>query len=488
MLEELYERGSTIFLTDYTTSTDLHAKPKWRTSFQELLHEYDAYVSALHSDCSTAKLIGSVDKLYGSVSDFLGLGTSVAGAKRKTQFKEEIAKDLVGWAIPHMGKLLLRLVPIPRLEFRSGKVEGALEFGSAGAGVVEVESELVPDSVVLRSWNEIRVDTVPASGEMHDESRGVRASSSNRIHIHVKGVRFSAHDVGYFVRYNRKWPWAGYVDQGLISIDVGHASTGGLGIDIELECNSHLESDSHPERIVEDDHGDQQSLSFRIAAVKFSLSGLTFTLSKSKHYILNKLFVQPLAGPLVSKIVTGMLEEQVSKALTGFTETWKEVMREVKNKRERMNDDDWMDYVDAVAKKAAKSLRKEDDELETHTRVTMKGMVHTRANVARDQDTPARHEHVQEEETVVAVGAGEQLFPDKVGAYGEDEARSSSEAVAGNVIDGAQAVVIETLEAAGGVTEFRKEVENVQWKRKKRVRFEGIHADDRGWGSAAFDL
>ena len=486
-LEELYEHGNVIFLTGNDTN-DRTSEPRWRTSFQVLLQEYDAYVSALHSDRSTAKLLQAVDNLRASWSEFVdvGLGMGVADAKHKLQSKEEILRDLVGWFIPRMGTLFLRLIPIPRLEFRTGKVEGALQFGFAGAGSVEVTSDFFPDCVVLRSWNEIKVDIVPASEGMEDNSRSVRTSTSNRIHIHVEGVRFSAHDIGYFVRYHSRWLWAEYVDRGLLSIDVGRSLAGGLGIDIELE----IESPAEP--IAQDDHGGQHPLPFRVVAVKSSLPSLTFTLSKSKHYIINKLFVQPLAGPLVSKIVTELLEEQLRKALVDLAAVWEEVKVDVRQKRGEEDEgskEGWArDYVEAGVKRIIDLLRVNDEEHETHTRLTKRGFVHTRTRVnSRDQGVAsAEHEHDQEEEieeTIIAVGAGAQLLRDKVGACDDDseDTRPLLGGVVEEVADRAQAVVNKPRDGISTI-------EQAEGRRKKRVRFEEIQVRDRGWRSNAFDI
>jgi hypothetical protein len=363
---------------------------------------------------------------------------------------------------------------------------GALEFGFLGAGVVEVNSELVPDSVVLKSWNETKVDVVPASEELDNGGRSIRTSSSSRIHIHVEGLRFSAHNVGYFIRYNTQWPFVEYVDQGLVSVDVGRCSTGGLSADIELE----IDSPAHVQPIAEDDCGDQDLSPFRVVAIKLSLSGLTFKLSKTKHYVLNKLFVQPLAGPLVSKIVTGVLEEQMNKALVGLADGWGEVRAEVERKRQRRGGNEgWMgDYVEAATEVVTRFLREEDGKSETHTDVTMKGLVHTRANVGDDHDTSTRHHHV-EEETVIAVGTGAQLFPDKAGPYGEDGATLSLEDAVGEVRNEVQVMFDnETREGANNGGEVREEVEQAERRRTKRVRFEEIHREDGGWRSAAFNI
>jgi len=69
----------------------------------------------------------------------ISLGLYMLLVRNATQFKEELRRTIVGWAMPHMGRLLSSTCPMPRLEFRSVKGGVALEFGSAGAGGLKVE-------------------------------------------------------------------------------------------------------------------------------------------------------------------------------------------------------------------------------------------------------------------------------------------------------------------------------------------------------------
>jgi hypothetical protein len=199
----------------------------------------------------------------------------------------------------------------------------------------------------------------------------------------------------------------------------------------------------------------------------------------------------------VSKIVTELLEEQMRKALVGLAVAWGEVKGEVgsrQEKREQSNEGLMADYVEVGVKKVVALFREEDEEVETHTRVTTKGLVHTStpADVDHDQGTSDEHDREQqEEETAVAIGAGAQLFPDKAGAYGENDARPSvADVVVGEVVDGAKVVADETLEVIDSVAEVREEVERAERRRKKRVRFEEICSGDDygGWRSAVFNL
>jgi hypothetical protein len=271
-----------------------------------------------------------------------------------------------------------------------------------------------------------------------------------------------------------------------VSVDVGHSSAEGLGIDIELEI------DSPGDPITQDDHGDQDSLPFRVVAVKSSLPGLTFTLSKSKHYILNKLFVQPLAGPLVAKIVTELLEEQLRKVLEDLAVAWEEVRVDVRRKggqEDGESKEGWTkDHVEAGVRKIIDLLRGDDEERDTHTRLTKRGFVHsrTRVNPTRDQDlgVSADHEHdecdqgEEVEETVIAVRAGAQL-PGTCDDNKTDTRPLLEDAVE-EVADRTQTVVDETLDAISTAERMRR--------RKKRVRFEEIQVKDRGWRSTAFEI
>lgn len=54
---------------------------------------------------------------------------------------------------------------------------------------------------------------------------------------------------------------------------------------------------------------------FRVIGVHADLRGIKFRMDRSRHYILNKLFVEPFGGIIVGDIVKSVLEERIHKGL-----------------------------------------------------------------------------------------------------------------------------------------------------------------------------
>jgi hypothetical protein len=102
--------------------------------------------------------------------------------------------------------------------------------------------------------------------------------------------------------------------------------------------------------------------------------------------------------------------------------------------------------------------------------------------------TPPQQD-VEEEEMVVAIGGGAQLFPGKPGPFGES---SSDEAFSGGIVDGirdgAKKAVNGVVE---GVQRGKGVVENVEERRRERGKKENDSSGSRTkrtWRSDAFDF
>lgn len=71
---------------------------------------------------------------------------------------------------------------------------------------------------------------------------------------------------------------------------------------------------------------------FRVVDVSVAVRGLRFRLDQSRHWILNKLFLQPLAGPVVARLVKQAVEEKVRQGLDVLALSLGEVVRDAKIK------------------------------------------------------------------------------------------------------------------------------------------------------------
>ncbi|KDR72634.1 hypothetical protein GALMADRAFT_270594 [Galerina marginata CBS 339.88] len=71
---------------------------------------------------------------------------------------------------------------------------------------------------------------------------------------------------------------------------------------------------------------------FRIVDVSVAMRGLQFRIDQSRHWILNKLFVQPLAGPVVARLVKQGLEEKARGALEVLARGLGEIARDAQRR------------------------------------------------------------------------------------------------------------------------------------------------------------
>ncbi|RDB27511.1 Uncharacterized protein C32A11.02c [Hypsizygus marmoreus] len=527
-LENLYDGGHILFVSS-SASTSFSTSPRtpnttWALHLRELLDSCDTYTSALSHDHSTMRLVRSLSKFHDDVAELIAMsfGFRAPNKLRIGAWKQEFIQDVFGWVLPRLMKLVGHIsVPMPRVEYQSGSVEAALDAlplaGEEGPGV---ELDMSPDYILLRSWNELRVDMGASSpsGNLllnpETDAPEARTSSSSRVQIHVDGVRFAVRDLGYFFRY--KGRVLGYSDQGLLGVDVGLPSgkqrrsmlsrpsrkLRGLAVDIDLSLAS---MPGTPLVTVED--------------VRTSLPALHINVSRSKHYILNKLLIQPLAVPVAARVVRGVVEEQVRTALEWVICTFEVVQEEARRVRAERGEDggeegefelgDWWDALLVKGPEIFGTGRSNeadgDGELDvetlTSTKATMKGIVHTTTTIPRsdaeDQVTEASASSsspssplppVQgQTETSIAVGGGAMLFPDKAGAYAGDD--SSDPPVVDEVLEGVRGAVgnVEDVVESGveSAVRMRGEMEQAEERHEERMEVEGRRV---GWRSRAFDF
>ncbi|KAI0746172.1 hypothetical protein C8Q76DRAFT_706217 [Earliella scabrosa] len=367
-----------------------------------------------------------------------------------------------------------------------------------------------------------------------------------RAKIHVEGIRVSSHDVAYYVHYKGarccgvRLPCTAYEDEGLVSVDVGMPSSGagssspdprgtGLSLDIELEFESGKGDQTtgwmafFGETGANSDGHDEASFAplFKVTSVHVDVPGLDVALAQSKHWILNALVVQPLAGPVARAAVGWVLGGQVRAALEAFAEMGGRVRagarkqaverrrrdgtggvvedREDDSEVEEVGAEDWWDALAAEVGMSRDAQEDdpdnegdEDDEneplVETHTRATMQGIVRTTVTQASPSAEPG--------ESVLAVGIGAQVLPGKGGPYGAS-APEVLEDIQGVQVRGREEArdALQDVEAAGKRLEEavregvgravreREEVEEAGTRGQVRTR---IEREQMGWRSSAF--
>lgn len=463
------------------------------------------FVDSLVGDPVTQRFVHALDTLSSDVLRF-GQDALLSGFS----WKDELIKDAFGWFIPRILKTLRTIpIPMPRVEFQNGIVDVAVDallLSSTSAG-----ASLMPDHMWVRNWSEIRVDMGEGTDDddgndgdidieeglgtgYRDASRPTRVQSSTRIRVHMDGIRVSARGIGYYVKYKGI---LAYSDEGLLSIDVGSSggAGSGLSIDIELETSA------------QDRQTDGQPL-FKVVDVRVTVPGLKFSIDRSKHWVLNKLFLQPLSGPVVRTILGRVLETQIRSGLERLEGLVEEISTEAAAAATAHGVDgtpSLEDYWNAslikiplLFKNTSTAPRNEPVEpavqVESHTTATLKGIIHTTTTITSQLEPDADESDSsllpvpEPEESILAIGGGAQLFPNKGGPYAYGEREDTADEMVEEVIDeleeGVEIVKAKTLDAVEEAVEVRQNIERADDRRLEREHAEGLK---KGWRSLVFD-
>ncbi|KAF8067868.1 hypothetical protein FPV67DRAFT_1493936 [Lyophyllum atratum] len=495
-LENLYDGGHILFLSSSSSSP----ASTWTTHLHSLLDAYDAYTTALTHDRSTMRLVKALSNTHADLSDFgaLALGLGTYTGRRAKVVRDEALRDLVGWVIPRVAGVVGRIgVPMPRVEYKSERIEAALDALRMGPGEVGgVDLDLVPDGVVVRTYNEVSIDMDPRN--VLDPSR---TSTSSRVQVHVEGIRLGVKDLG-----------------GLLSVDIGSSehrpssqSPQGLSLDIDIA----LDTAPSPDDL--DDTKPLPKALFEIIDVRANLPSVRFKIDKSRHWVLNKLLVQPLAGPIVTRVVRGVLEARIRACLEGLAvglagvreEAWRTCSgaRRVEDAEDGFDEvgheeeePTVSDYWKALLKKGPNifgfGLESEEREgpveVKTHTSTTatLKGVVHTTTTTttlpASDSGILSSSEEQLETETSVAIGAGPMLVSEQAGPAGGEE---NKESVVDRVMQEVEDTVVDLDDSVGSTVDravqLRGDVERAEERREERKELERSRD---GWRSRAFDI
>ncbi|KAH9915053.1 uncharacterized protein BXZ73DRAFT_106361 [Epithele typhae] len=432
-LEALYDKAREI-IDDATDEED----EEWVVHIRTLLHEVSAFTSALEHDRATRNL---VDALSEAVSSFaqLGLHAGKAAPRATTRARHEAFKQVALWILPRVMRIV-DAIPMPRVEYVDDNIEAAVDAllisAPRGSGdPVRLRASLVPDKVRLESWNQVVVELNTTSTTPLSPSDSV-VHAKTRARLHFEGVRFSAHDIAYYLYHKgarmcgARLPCTAYEDEGLVSIDVGApgSSNQGLIADVELEFDTSASSRGFSALLPWPSSSASQLVDsnptplFTVTDVHLDLSGLHISLTRSKHWLFNALIVQPLAAPIVRSAVGWALRRQLHDALASLgafggrvkarasrdapsggeppalsaTQWWTAFMDELDSSRgsSDLTSDSDSDSDDAETPPA-----------ESHTHATAQGIVRTTIAQSTGEAEP--------EESALAVGVGAQLLPGK---------------------------------------------------------------------------
>ncbi|KAI0697282.1 hypothetical protein BC835DRAFT_1339033 [Cytidiella melzeri] len=495
--EALYDRAR--HLVTEASQSDQH----WAQHVRDLFHETENIVAAIGKDRTTNRLIDSASALSVSLSAYTQ--TMVRTIPRqleesKRRLRNQIQRDVLQWLLPRIIRAL-HVIPVPRVEFRSSSLDAVVD--TLYLTPASAQLSLVPDHIRVQNWTELQLDM----SETHPEAESIVPNieytgmqTRTKLRVSLQGIRVSARDIGYYACYrffgsNRWLSWLGYEDEGLASVDVGArgATDEGLNLDVEVEFQT--------------DSGDGKAREceplFVVRDVKVDVPGLHLSLDRSKHWILNKLLLQPLAGPIGRVAAAWVFRSQVEAVLGSVSDlggrvVWDAQMSAHHSRREL----EAGDYLAALwrilsgpaqqpVEEAYQDNMDETQLTETHSSVTAKGFVRTSVTYPT-QETNGTNTRSPVEESVLAIGVGEQMLPGKGGPHDtrdDGESEYGPRELAREALDQIQSRVDDVVEAEGAVVvrgaQVRQDVEDAAVRERRRERRE---ATERGWKSDAFNI
>ncbi|KAL1703719.1 hypothetical protein EV121DRAFT_207274 [Schizophyllum commune] len=455
--------GMRAFGSLYDTSRRLlrsDSEDKLAVDFRLMVDELRIYLRLVQDDLANKRLINSIRALD---ADIRQLGADTMGAR--SRWRREVVQDVLGYLVPRVLRSLRSLPIMPRVEYQDSTVDIALDSLLLTSTPLTITSSLTPDHFSIQNLSELYVDL---AGQETDSV----VTTRTRTRVHVDGIRLSAHDVGYYAKYKG---WLLYEDEGLLSVDIGAPEgSGGLEVGIDFDF---------PE------NGEEAPDAFDVVEVRVRLSNIALTIDRSKHWLLNKLLLQPLSGPTLSVMLASVLEGKIREGLEGVAMVLGEARKDMPE------EPNVQDYLTSLLNRSATLLQSAppdpDIVQESHTDASVAGVIHTTVTkAAHGEDSDVDSEDDEEgEETVIAIGGAPQLFPGKAGPHDAEDDSGGVGEVVDEVAEDTRSVVekaaASTREAVRSAREVREELERSGKRKDARKR---VDSTRRGWHSDAFDF
>ncbi|KAL1761010.1 hypothetical protein FB107DRAFT_269712 [Schizophyllum commune] len=397
-----------------------NSEDRLAVDFRSVVDELRIYFRLVQDDLSNKRLVNAIRALDADVRQ---LGANTMGAR--SRWRREVMQDVLGYLVPRILRSLRSLPIMPRVEYQDRTVDIALDSLLLTSTPLTITSSLTPDHFSVQNLSELYVDL---AGQETDSV----VTTRTRTRVHVDGIRLSAHDVGYYARYKG---WLSYEDQGLLSVDIGAPEGNGgleLGIDLDFPENN---DDGASEN--SDDAPDNPTPAFSVVEVRVRLDGLSLTIDRSKHWLLNKLFLQPLSGPTLSVVLASVLEGKIKEGLEGVARVLGEARRDARDsRRDTEGEPSVQNYLASLLSHLSTLFESVPPNAEvvqeSHTEATVAGVIHTTVTKpAHGEDSEVDSEDEEDgEETIIAIGGAPQLFPGKAGPHdAEDESGGVGEVV-----------------------------------------------------------
>jgi len=448
-IDELYDRGRALFSEDTKFGQDLR-------SFFRLA---EGFLNGILHDHATTRVVRAIDKL--------STDSVILFQEQPYQVGRELRRDLFFWLLPRFLRII-RSLPMPRVEFINDAVEIALD--SIVLNSPTTLRSLMPDSIHITNYNDLHIT------QYDDPHR------KNIVRVHVEGLRMVIQDLEYYLQYKGL---INYEDEGLVSIYAGDDRGQGLNFDVDLEFNTDID----PTKV---DYG------FKVLKVHTAVSGLHFSINESKHWIFNKVLLQPLAGPVVRKTFERIASTYVRDGLEAISRIVADIERDATEAAAPGAKPDFNSYWSAALRRLSSQTqhpsphpgepREYAPKVTTHTEATLKGIVHTTETEPASNGDAAGEPEV----ATMAIGVAPQILPGKAITPANRTDKLAQEGR--NVIEEVEGAVEQTKKTAKGVaesvpdeSEARAVYDNTKKRAGERRNAEILDRND-GWRSDAFDL
>jgi hypothetical protein len=449
MIDELYDRGHTLFSEETKVGQDLRS----------LFRLAEDFLNGLSQDRATNRVIRAIDKL--------STDSAVLFQEQPYQAGRELTRDLFFWLLPRFLRII-RSLPMPRIELVNDAVEIALD--SIVLNSPTSLRSLMPDSIHITNHNDLHIT------QYDDPHR------ENFVRIRVEGLRLTIRDLEYYLQYKGL---IGYEDEGLVSIFAGDDRGQGLNFEVDLEFNSDID----PAKV---DYG------FKVLKVHTAISGLHFSINESKHWIFNKVLLQPLAGPIVRKTFERIASGYVRDGLEAISRFVADVERDALEGAAPGAKPDFSQYWSAALGRISYlnqplsphpgESREYAPKVTSHTEATLRGIIHT-----TETEPTSNGDAGEPEVTTIAVGVAPQILPGKAVTPAN---RTDVLAREGrDVIEEVEGAVEQTKKMANGLDESvpnesqaRDVYDATKGRATERRNAEAGGQGDGQWRSDAFDL
>ncbi|GAA5964270.1 hypothetical protein JCM3765_002792 [Sporobolomyces pararoseus] len=180
-------------------------QPEFWKDFKNFLQQLITLMEKVFKDEYLNRFVNSIGEVLKVSEEWIGIvGDKTIKSTLGAQGLGVFWEDVIDWFAPRMFGIL-KEIPIPRIEFSSPELDGALEFPTL------ISTSLIPLECTIK--NSTSLTYLPTLGSTHQDippssssslptrtSWFQRTSYASKTSLDLKGIEFEILDVGYFIK------------------------------------------------------------------------------------------------------------------------------------------------------------------------------------------------------------------------------------------------------------------------------------------------